>query len=51
MPVAKENGMLQYKPTFELPASLASRLDELHVVIHGADLDGDGGHGGRTTAL
>jgi hypothetical protein len=51
MPVAKQNGLLKYKRTVEIPASLASRLDELHVVIHGADLNRDGAYGGRTTAL
>ena len=51
MPVAKQNGLLKYKRTFEIPANLASRLDELHVVIHGEDLNRDGMYGGRTTAL
>ena len=51
MPVAKENGLLKYKRTLEIPRRLADRLDELHIVIHGEDLDGDGTYGGRTTAL
>ena len=51
MPTAKQNGLLKYKRTFEIPASVASRLGELHVVVHGADLNGDGAYGGRTTAL
>ena len=51
MPVAKENGLLKYKRTLEVPSRIADRLDELHVVIHGEDLDGDGAYGGRTTAL
>ena len=51
MPTAKENGLLKYKRTFDIPAKYASRLDELHVVVHGADLNADGMYGGRTTAL
>ena len=51
MPVAKQNGMLKYKRTIELPANVASRLDELHIVIHGEDLNDDGMYGGRTTVL
>ncbi len=51
MPVAKQNGLLKYKRTVNVPTGIASRLDELHIVVHGADLDGDGTYGGRTTAL
>jgi hypothetical protein len=35
----------------KVPAKLAGRLDELHVVIHGHDIDGNGKYEGRTTAL
>lgn len=51
MPVAKQNGLLKYKRTFDIPTNVASRLDELHIVIHGEDLNRDGMYGGRTTAL
>lgn len=51
MPFAKENGLLKYKRTFEIPTDVASRLDEMHIVVHGEDLDGDGQYGGRVTAL
>ena len=51
MPVAKQNGLLKYKRTFDIPTNIASRLDELHIVVHGEDLNGDGMYGGRTTAL
>jgi hypothetical protein len=51
MPVTKQNGLLRYNRTFEIPTNLASRLDELHIVVHGEDLNGDGAYGGRTTAL
>ena len=50
-PVAKRNGLLKFKRTFSVPLSIASRLDDLHVVVHGEDLDDDGSYGGRTTAL
>jgi hypothetical protein len=50
-PVAKRNGLLTYKRTFAAPRTVTSRLDDLHVVVHGEDLDGDGAYGGRTTAL
>ena len=50
-PVATERGDLKYQRTLAVPADVASRLDELHIVVHGADLDGNGAYGGRTTAL
>ena len=39
------------RPCSHMPANIASRLDELHIVVHGEDLNGDGMYGGRTTAL
>jgi hypothetical protein len=51
MPVAKENGLLTYGRTFDIPGDLTSRLDELHIVVHGEDLNRDGMYGGRVTAL
>jgi hypothetical protein len=50
-PTAKRNGVLKYKRTFSVPLSIAERLDDMHVVVHGSDLNGDGRYGGRTTAL
>lgn len=50
-PVADTSGQLEYERTIAVPADVASRLDELHIVIHGEDLNGDGMYGGRTTAL
>jgi hypothetical protein len=50
-PVAKRNGVLKYKRTFDVPLSIASRLDDMHIVVHGHDLDRNGKYGGRTTAL
>ena len=45
------NGDLDYKRSFSIPSAVAQRLEEKHIVIHGADLDRDGKYGGRTTAL
>ena len=50
-PVARKNGTLAYTRNLKVPANLAGRLDELHVVIHGHDIDGNGKYEGRTTAL
>ena len=50
-PVAKRNGLLKYKRTFSVPMSIASRLGDHHIVVHGEDLNEDGAYGGRTTAL
>jgi hypothetical protein len=38
--VADGTGHLTYDRTFKIPGKVAVNLDELHVVIHGADLDG-----------
>ena len=51
MPVARKNGLLKYKRTFEIPSNIAQHLDELHIRIHGEDLNGDGAYGGRATAF
>jgi hypothetical protein len=50
-PVANEEGDLTFQRTFGIPADVRANLDNLHVVIHGEDLDGDGAYGGRITAL
>jgi len=44
-------GNLDYKRTIAVPANVASRLDEMHIVIHGEDLDRNGSYGGPITAL
>lgn len=41
-PVADKKGRLAYRRTFSIPAGIADRLDEMHIVIHGHDLDDDG---------
>lgn len=48
---ANANGVVGYKRTFQIPQRFADRLNQLHIVIHGADLNEDGAYGGRTTAL
>ena len=50
-PVARKNGTFTYTRRIKVPANLAGRLDELHVVVHGHDIDGNGKYEGRTTAL
>src|SRR5918997_133435 len=50
-PVAMPNGLLTYERSFSIPSTIAQRLEEKHIVIHGDDLDRDGKYGGRTTAL
>lgn len=52
MPVAKGNGKLTYRRTVGVPSEVARHLDEKHIVIHGHDIDGDGGYDpGPITAL
>jgi hypothetical protein len=50
-PLARKNGTFTYTRRIKVPANLARRLAELHVVIHGHDIDGNGRYEGRTTAL
>lgn len=52
MPVAKDNGKLTYRRSIELPTEVAEHLGEKHIVVHGHDIDGDGGYDpGPITAL
>jgi hypothetical protein len=44
MPVAKDNGKLTYRRTITVPAEVANHLGEKHIVVHGHDIDGDGGY-------
>lgn len=41
-PVATAAGTINYTRTFKIPGKFAAHLSDLHVVIHGADLNGDG---------
>ena len=43
-PVASHNGQLHYKRVIDVPADVAGALDRLHIVIHGADLNGNGAY-------
>ena len=52
MPVAKSNGKLTYRRTVGVPSEVARHLGEKHIVVHGHDIDGDGGYDpGPITAL
>lgn len=50
-PVARKNGIFTYTRRINVSRKLANRLDELHVVVHGHDIDGNGKYGGRPTAF
>ena len=51
MPVANDGGHVTYQRKIEIPADLRQNLDDLHIVIHGEDLDHDGEYGGPITEL
>ncbi len=48
---ANDEGKLFYRRSFRIPRAVAKRLNQLHIVIHGEDLNNDGMYGGRITAL
>ena len=51
-PVANRNGTVQYSRTVTIPVPIGARLDDMHVVVHGEDLDDDGMYDpGPITAL
>ena len=50
LPAARKNGHVYLHPHNQVRLNLAGRLDELHVVIDGQDIDGNGKYEGRTTA-
>ncbi|MDY7101523.1 MAG: CHRD domain-containing protein [Actinomycetota bacterium] len=43
-PVADEDGNLSYTRTFEVSDEVADAVGHLHVVVHGIDVNGDGGY-------
>lgn len=45
-PVADAEGNLSYTRTFEIPQGVADDLANLHVVVHGIDIDGSGTYDG-----
>ncbi len=52
MPVAQDNGKFTFRRNIPVPSEVADHLDEKHIVIHGHDIDGDGGYdAGPITAL
>lgn len=50
-PTANQAGFLTYSRTFSIPMSVAERLGELHIVIHGSDLNGNGVYDGVRSSL
>lgn len=49
--VADSTGHLDYSRTFKIPADIANDLSDLHIVIHGADLDESGAYDGVMSSL
>ncbi|MDP8987450.1 MAG: hypothetical protein M3N11_03790 [Actinomycetota bacterium] len=43
-PTASRGGTVHYNRVVELPADVADALDRLHIVVHGADLNGNGAY-------
>ena len=50
-PVAGPSGFLSYQRSFTIPAEIADRLGEMHVVVHGHDLNGNGTYDGAPSSL
>lgn len=50
-PVANRAGLITYSRTFSIPVAVAERLGELHIVVHGADLNGNGTYDGAPSSL
>jgi hypothetical protein len=48
---ARFDGTLDYHRRFKVPLSIANRIDQLHVVLHGQDINGDKQYDGPTGAL
>lgn len=49
--VADDGGNIDYTRTFKIPSDVANDLGDLHVVIHGADLDKSGAYDGVVGSL
>lgn len=43
-PIADEDGNLSYSRTFEVSDEIVDAIDNLHVVVHGIDVNGDGAY-------
>ena len=50
-PMASAAGTIDYTRTFQIPGKIAAHISDLHVVIHGADLNGDGSYDGVDGSL
>ncbi|HJV08740.1 MAG TPA: hypothetical protein VJ653_03640 [Acidimicrobiales bacterium] len=48
---ANRAGFLTYSRTFSIPAAVADRLGDLHIVVHGHDLNGNGAYDGAASSL
>lgn len=49
--VADSSGRIDYTRTFRIPKAVAKDISNLHVVIHGADLDNSGAYDGVMSSL
>ena len=49
--VADSSGQIDYTRTFRIPKDVAKDISNLHVVIHGADLDESGAYDGAPSSL
>lgn len=50
-PVADASGTVTYMRTFNIPGKFASKLGDLHIVVHGHDINGNGTYDGPSGAL
>lgn len=50
-PTANRAGFVIYSRTFSIPTAIADRLGEMHIVVHGNDLNGNGTYDGPSSSL
>ena len=50
-PVADHFGFAFYQRTFTVPGNIADRLGDMHIVVHGHDLNGNGTYDGPLSTL
>ena len=50
-PKANRAGFLTYSRTFSIPEAIADRLGDMHIVVHGHDLNGNGAYDGESSSL
>ena len=51
MPVANDGGHVTYQRKIQIPSDLRQNLDDLHIVVHGHDLNGNGTYDGPNSGL